>query len=152
MNRSEVIGKYVIHKTPQIPPHQEITTMLVEDGKIFLYFDLDGVVNVYSVDGVFLYGIQVKSSTSGRGDIAYADQKLYIFSRENHIYVFEDQKLIEHVEFAQEKEKYRHFEKLLLTKDDSYIYGGETYYLLKTVSMVTKVVDGKRVVVIDLQE
>lgn len=152
-SRLEAAGEYVIHKTPQIPQHQEITTMLVEDGKIFLYWDLHGIVNVYSVDGMFLYGIQVNSSTSGRGDIAYTDQKLYIFSRENHIYVFEDQKLIEHIEFAQEKKKYRRLEELLLTKHDSYIYEDETYYLLKTVSMVTKVAaDGKHVVVIDLKE
>lgn len=153
IRRTEVVGEYVIHKTPQIPPHQEITSMLLEDGRIFLFFDSCGLVSVYSVDGEFLYGIQVNSSASGRGDIAYNDEKLYIFTRENHIYVFEDQKLIQHIEFAQEKEKYRRYEKSLLSENNSNIYEGETYYLLRTVSMVTKVTaDGESVVVINLQK
>ena len=152
-SNAEATSEYIIHKTPQIPPYQEITSMVIEDGKIFLFFDAEGLVNVYSIDGVFQYALQVNSSTSGRGDIAYNDEKLYIFTRENHIYVFEDQKLIQHIEFAQEKEKYRRYEKSLLSENNSNIYEGETYYLLRTVSMVTKVTaDGESVVVINLQK
>lgn len=152
-SNSEATSEYIIHKTPQIPPYQEITSMVIEDGKIFLFFDAEGLVNVYSIDGVFQYALQVNSSTSGRGDIAYDDKKLYVFSRENHMYVFEDQKLVQHVDVAKEKEKYLRYEDRLLSKEKNHVYEGEKYYLLKTVSMVTKVTaDGESVVVINLQK
>ena len=152
ISKTVEVGEYVIHKTQQIPPGQKVTSMLIEDGEIFLFFDADGLVNVYSVDGIFQYGLQVNSSTSGRGDIAYDDGKLYVFTRENQLYIFEEQKLIQHIDVVSEKQKYLSYEEQLLSKEKNHVYRGETYYLLKSVSMVTKVTaDDKSVVLINLQ-
>lgn len=36
-------------------PRSRICSMIAEDGKLYLYYDLDGIINVYTSGGQFLY-------------------------------------------------------------------------------------------------
>ncbi|MDD6883630.1 MAG: hypothetical protein PUD50_07980 [Eubacteriales bacterium] len=73
----------------EVVPREDVETFLVSDGFLFLFYDDVGIVNVYTVDGAFQYGIQIFTSTSGCGAMNYSDGLLYIESRLNVRYVFE---------------------------------------------------------------
>ena len=80
-------GDYKVIQEEQIP-YESVSTFFVAEGYLFLFYDNSGLVNVYSTDGVFQYGIQVFTSTSGRGKITFSNGSLFIHSRLHIIYEF----------------------------------------------------------------
>jgi len=145
-------GEYIVYQEEHIPSG-EITSMIVDDGFIFLFYDPYGVVNVYSTDGIFQYGIQVYTIADGYGDFAYIDSNLYIFARGNQVYKFEKTEFLTVVDAAQELERFRRYERLYLSVEKSTMYNGEQYYLLKDVNKVTKKsIAGEFITVIDLEQ
>lgn len=133
----------IIHESPLIP-YDEISSMVVADGMIFLHYDAKGLVNVYNTDGEFQYGLQVKTIPNGAGDIVYIDGKLYVYARGNIIYVFEKTELINIIEFRAGSPENIIFEQYadLFSAEKQNEYLGKTYYLLKSENQVTRV-DGK---------
>lgn len=75
-------------------PEERITDFIVEDGRIFLFYEGIGLTNVFDSEGEFLYGIQVPIREKGQGKIAFDDGKIYVESRDHVVYVFEGSKLI----------------------------------------------------------
>lgn len=145
-------GDFVIHAEEQIPPYEEISSMIVEDGSVFLFYDPYGIVNVYSTEGDFQYGIQVYTIANSYGDFAYKDSNLYILSRGNQIYKFAETELLTVIDSALEPERFRRYEALYLSAEKNTVYHGEQYYLLKDVNKVTKEsATGEFITVIDLE-
>lgn len=86
-------GAYLIRRD-ELLPRENVDIMIVEDGKIHLYYIDNELVNVYSIGGVFLYGIQFPDGQKGVSDMHYADGLLYVDARMSGMYVFRDMELI----------------------------------------------------------
>lgn len=136
VHQLKVNTNVVVHDTLKVP-REEVTAMLVADDKVFLFYDATGLINVYTTEGAFCYGLQVKSSNNGKGDIAYRDGKLYINSRENVIYAFSEQELIDMIAFVDDNKAYKMMEPVFDAEksvtDEEY-----TYYLLRSVDKVAR--------------
>lgn len=97
--------KYILHEQELIP-WESATSFLLADGKIYIYYDANGLVNIYLMDGSFDYGIQIPTIKSGKGDIAFHDGHLYIESRRAIYYVFNHQELVETIVPSDDVEKF----------------------------------------------
>jgi len=145
-------GEYIIYEDHRIPPG-EITSMIVDDGKIFLYYDNYAIVNVYTTEGDFQYGIQVYTLKNGRGDFSYIDQKLYIFSKASIVYVIDGMDVVKIVDFASERVRYKNYEEKYRTGEKNTVYEGVTYRLLKEQDQVAKQdSNGNTHIVLDLTQ
>ncbi len=100
----KTVGKVVVHQEEAVP-RAKIAEVIVKDDRIYLFYDSCGLVNVYTTDGIFQYGLQVGTLANGRGDIAFAGEKLLIKARGNVIYVFDSEKLETFVEFQYTESK-----------------------------------------------
>ena len=118
-------SEYILHRT-QLLPREDITSFIVDDGKIYIYYDKAALINVYGTDGSFRYGIQISTIPNGRGDIAALDGKLYIESRRSIIFIFQDEQLVDSIEPDNSYEKYISaraiFSSEKKTADDIYNY------------------------------
>lgn len=103
---------YRIHTEEQVP-REELSLFLATTDNLYLYYDYAGLVNVYSEEGIFLYGLQVKSLKHGYGDIAFDEGLLYIKARGNAMYVFDKMKLTSHFESTNNPEAYKAAELLM---------------------------------------
>ena len=75
-------------------PLENPTQLAGGDNTIFIYYESTGLVNAYSIDGSFLYGLHFKDIKNGRGEIAFDNDLLYILARDNTVYVLNNGKLI----------------------------------------------------------
>lgn len=100
----KTVGKVVVHQEEAVP-RAKIAEVIVKDGKIYIFYDTCGLVNVYTTDGMFQYGLQVGTLANGRGDIAFVGEKLLIKARGNVIYVFDGRNLETFVEFLHTESK-----------------------------------------------
>lgn len=80
--------------TDEYIPREELSIYLIANNKIVLFFDYTGLVNVYTLEGEFLYGLRVESLKNGIGDIAYDRNYIYIKSRGNTMYIFQGTTLV----------------------------------------------------------
>ena len=85
---------YFIHRD-ELVPRENIESFLIAEKKIFVLYNHASLVNVYNVDGLFLYGIQVPTAQNGRSDMIYQDGKLYIWTRQSDIYIFRGDELLD---------------------------------------------------------
>ena len=79
----------------ELIPREKVTTFGVNESVIVLFYDQQGLANVYSHEGTFLYGLQVRTIKNGKGGIALKDGVLYIKARGNRMYVFKEDGLIQ---------------------------------------------------------
>ena len=84
---------HIMHETERIPK-ENVDIFLVGDGKLFVFFIDNELINVYDDTGSFLYGIQLPDGQNGISDMAYQDGKLYVDNRGSGYYVFEDRTLL----------------------------------------------------------
>lgn len=146
----KTIGEYSVYEDHRIPPGM-ISSMIVDDGKIFIYYEDYAVVNIYSIDGVFQYGIQGHTIDNGRGDFSYIDQKLYLFSKAHVVYVFDQKELIEVVDGVYERSKYDYYENNYRVNNKQTTYENETYILLREQNQIIKQIENEEVqIVLDL--
>ena len=68
-----------------------------DEKRLYLYYEEFGIVNVYAVDGDFLYQLRFGHLPTGKGAIAVIDGLLYVKSRGSIIYVVKEKELIEAV-------------------------------------------------------
>lgn len=78
----------------ELIPSRSTPLFTVNDEKIFLFYDRDGLINVYSHEGDFLYGLQIETTEHGTGNITSDEKYLYIKSCGNTLYIFEDTALL----------------------------------------------------------
>ena len=81
-------------------PRSRICSMIAEDGKLYLYYDLDGIINVYTSGGQFLYELQVCTLRNGRGRMALQGETLYVETPGHVIYVIQGQQCLESFKFV----------------------------------------------------
>ena len=76
-----------------------------DDERLYLYYEADGAVNIYSREGSFLYCILVGHIQNGKGAIAIVDGLLYIKARGNIIYILDGENIIDIAVFSKEEWK-----------------------------------------------
>ena len=77
----------------EIKPGGRICSIAEDSGVLYVFYDYAGVVNVYQIDGTFMYAIQVSAIQNGAGTVAILDHKLYVISTEHVIYCFDGKAL-----------------------------------------------------------
>lgn len=99
--------------TDELVPREEISLFLVTEELIFVYFDYNGIINIYTQDGIFLYGLQIDSLKNGVGDIAFREGILYIKARGNMIYLFKETVLVDNFRRQENPDTYKEIELLM---------------------------------------
>ena len=84
---------HIIHEQELIPK-ENVDIFIAGDGKLFVFFIDNELINVYDAAGSFLYGIQLPDGQKGISDMAYQNGKLYVDNRGSGYYVFEDGNLL----------------------------------------------------------
>lgn len=80
---------HIIHEQELIPK-ENVDIFIAGDGKLFVFFIDNELINAYDAAGSFLYGIQLPDGQNGISDMAYQNGKLYVDNRGSGYYVFED--------------------------------------------------------------
>lgn len=120
----------------EICPNLEITDLFAGNGSIFVFYEKAGLVNVYSDDGVFQYGIQIEIGQNSYIKIAYQDGLLYLDSQLNTLYAFDRDQVVEQIYHTTKmpddiKKRYRELEENF-SHGTSNTYDGKTYVLSKS--------------------
>ncbi len=118
-------GEYIIHPDPLIP-RDSPDMLIAEDGKIFLFYIDEELINVYTTSGSYLYGFQFPDGRNGRSDMHYENGLLYVNARGSGIYVFQDAELLRFEEQNIHNPEHSKIEKVFAGDDDAidtgYIY------------------------------
>ncbi len=69
----------------------------VADGRIFVLFEKQSYLNVYDLEGAFLYSIQTYHINNGAERIAYKDGLLIIHTRSGGVYLFDGSEKKEYI-------------------------------------------------------
>lgn len=91
-------------------PQNEVPLLMLKPEQIILFYDDEGVVNVYNLLGEFLYGFQIEALKNGVGDMAFDDVNLYVNSKGNTMYIFEGESLIRYFRRADDPDEYERIE------------------------------------------
>lgn len=86
-------GTYLIHEEALIP-REDADILLAAENKLYLYYKNSELLNVYSTDGQFLYGIQFPDYQNGIATFLYMDGLLYADIPLSGIYIFDDCALV----------------------------------------------------------
>ena len=121
----------------ELIPREEVTTFCVTDSTIILFYDVQGLANIYSLDGSFLYGLQVTTLQNGMGDIAAADDCLYIKARGNRMYIFKEKEMIRSFRYSEDPTAFRRIEEIV-AGNKNHTIGEETYHYLPTTNQIVK--------------
>ena len=123
------LGDYYILTDEKIPK-KNVTSFVISDNRIILYYDSIGLANIYDANASFLYGIQVGILENGRGGIFLNQDngQLYINGKGNTIYVFQEKEFVAYYEYTQNKELFTQLEdKMKFGWNSSYIYADQNY-------------------------
>ena len=85
--------EHIIHEQ-ELVPKENVDLFIAGNGKLFVFFIDNELINVYDDTGSFLYGIQLPDGQNGRSDMAYQDGKLYVDNRGSGYYVFDGRELL----------------------------------------------------------
>lgn len=118
-------------------PMTDVTTFCVSDGTIVLYYEESGLTNIYALDGTFQYGLQTATSRNGHGDIMYHNGYLYIMSRPNRIYIFDETELVDTFLPSDNRAEFLRIEEMMRS-NTQHSLDGETYYYLENVNKIAK--------------
>lgn len=86
-------GAWQIHET-QLVPREKVYQMAAEAGKLYVFFNASELLNVYTTQGEFLYGIQFPNGQNGVSALECRENLAYIHARGSGIYIFEGTKLL----------------------------------------------------------
>ena len=84
---------HIIHEQELIPK-ENVDLFIAGDGKLFVFFIDNELINVYDGSGSFLYGIQLPDGQNGVSDMACQDGMLYVDNRGSGYYVFDGRELL----------------------------------------------------------
>lgn len=118
-------------------PRDELTSFIITKDSIILYYDAAGLVNVYSIEGEFQYGIQIELIDNGKGNIGVGNDKLYIESRGGRIYVFVGMDCEDSFRRREYPERYTYIARFL-NQEKGHSDGIATYYYQKEVSQIQR--------------
>lgn len=79
----------------EIIPYTNPSKLVVSEKGIAVFYENAGYTAFYSLNGLFMYGIQVDTSDKGTGNIAFLDDLWVIYSKNNTVYFFSDKTLVE---------------------------------------------------------
>ena len=82
----------------------ELTQLYSYDKMLYLVYGNDSVIQVYSTEGVFQYGIIVYDHSNGRTEIAVIGDKLYILDKVSNIYIFSNHEFTDYLTRAEAKD------------------------------------------------
>lgn len=91
-------------------PQGEVPLLMVKPEQIVLFYDDEGIVNVYNLLGEFLYGFKIEALKNGIGDMAFDDVNLYVNSKGNTMYIFEGKSLIRYFRRTEDPDEYERIE------------------------------------------
>ena len=132
---------YRLHTEPLVP-REEIDIMIAEDGKLYLFYIDNELLNVYSVDGAFLYGFQFPDGQNGRADMAVVDGLLYVEPRVAGVYVFQESELAYSGRTLQDYEGQSDPKEIFSGMED-HEDGGYTYSYLASSNKILRRTDGE---------
>lgn len=130
-------GEYYRLLEEEKNPRDELTSFQATEAYLILYYDSAGLVNVYTLNGDFLYGIQIQTIKNGHGDFVFQDDMLYIMSRGNRMYLFREKNLTESFLYKESPEKFRQIEVLMENRSHD-LPEGTTYYYLSNQNQIAK--------------
>lgn len=145
--------EYIIHEEEKIP-REELTSFLIADDKFFLFFDYTGLVNVYDLDGNYLYGIQFATGNNGEGNITYVDVDncFYIDSRSGVIFAFDGTTLVRAFTYVEDGNAFDRIQ-IYMTRNKNHSVDGIEYYYGKTENQIfTNNIEGKPYTIIDMPQ
>ena len=104
-----------------------ISQVVSDDENLYVLFGNYGVVQVYTLNGVYRYTISVYNHANGRTEIAVLKNRLYIEDKVSNLYVLEDGVL---TEYQDSSESYEFRQRLPFGKWDSdyIIKSGSVWY------------------------
>ena len=129
-------GNYELRKEEMIP-RENVGIMISADGKLYLYYLENELVNVYDRSGEYLYGFQFPDFQNGRSDLHYENGLLYVDDRGSGIYVFQDSELIRFEERHYQNEGHDELEEMFTGEyphrdgEDTYVYVEENNRILR---------------------
>lgn len=91
----EAEAGFLLHEKEQIP-REEIDLYIVHEGKLYLFYIDNELINVYADSGEFLYGLQFPDFQNGISDMACHAGVLYVDARGAGYYVFDGKNLLRH--------------------------------------------------------
>lgn len=131
-------------------PQGEVSKFCVTESLIVLLYDEQGLANVYSHDGVFLYGLQVRTLHNGAGCIGFEKDKLFIRARGNRMFVFCGKKMIRSFLYSEDPTEFRRIERTIALQENHTIKDQTYHYLPDMNKIVKHTADGEMVDVISL--
>ena len=140
--------EYILHRK-ELVPREEIESIVVAGGRIYILYDRTALINVYRTDGTFEYGIQLPTFQKGRGDIAVMRGDLYVRSRRGDIYVFRDDKLLECIDSSRSYDRYIVARSVF--DGENIPFDGMHYYQISEESKDI-IIEGTNTIVVDLPE
>lgn len=143
-------GNYLLHPEEQIP-REAPDLLIAEDGKLFLFYIDTELVNVYTVTGEYLYGIQFPDGRNGFSDMIYRDGFLYVDARVSGIYVFQGTELLRFEEQNINNENYDELE-AVFTGEEDHADGGYTYTYVEETNRIIRFESGVSEVVIQFPQ
>lgn len=135
LNSSEI---YRINSQERIP-RGKIPLLLVTEKHIILFYDYEGIINVYGHTGSYMYGFQVESLKKGTGDIAFHNEQLYIRACGNKMYIFEDKRLVSCFRSTDDYDAYKEAE-AYMAGDPCRNIGATSFYIVN--NQIMKSIEG----------
>lgn len=129
-------GNYLFHADPLVP-RESPDLLIAEDGKLFLFYIDTELVNVYTVSGDYLYGIQFPDGQNGRSNMFYKDGLLYVDARGSGIYVFQDTQLLRFELQHIDNDGHDELEEVFSDEED-HIDGEYTYFYTEDTNKITR--------------
>ena len=126
--------------TTERVPRQDADELLAADGKLFLFYESLGYVNVYDTDGAFLYAYQVETIGNGVGGIGYQNGVFYVDGKSG-IYGFSEKKLI----FQSDRRKDAEYQRVwnIINQPNPVDVDGYTYYYNAEAGQITRAMPGQ---------
>lgn len=121
-------------------PRRDADELLAADGKLFLFYESLGYVNVYDTDGTFLYAYQVETISNGVGGIGYQNGVFYVDGKSG-IYGFSEKELV----FQSDQYKDAEYQRVrnIITQPNPVNDGGYTYYYNAASGQITRAMPGQ---------
>lgn len=132
--------EHIIHEQEWIPK-ENVGIFIAGDGKLFVFFIDNELINVYDDTGGFLYGIQLPDGQNGISDMAYQDGKLYVDNRGSGYYVFEDRTLLRFERGSIHNEKRKELEPYF-TGEYAHTDGETTYLYVEEENKFVRNING----------
>lgn len=110
-------------------PRETAKDLLVTDHTFAVYYDASGLINVYNLNGMFLYGIQIETIGNGTAYIGFVNGCMNILSRGDRCYVFEGKQLVRTFTSAENKAAFESVKQITMASHNRTANGNVYYYM-----------------------